>query len=57
MLVRGHDGLVDRGLHKVGAEALARVGYHHVQVLLEVGELIDEQVYIKLSGLEKAVVD
>ena len=82
MPVIGHDDLVACGLHKVGANALARavaltlgagampldisvkllcglqqfpcraiarVGYHHVQVLLGVGELIDKQARLKLS--------
>ena len=35
---------------------IARVG-HHVQVLLEVGKLIDKQVRVKLSRPEKTMID
>jgi hypothetical protein len=85
-----NDDLVDRALHKVGADALpqavalpldagaiplalgverlydlpqfpcraiARVGPHHVQVLLEVGELIDKQAHVKLLRPEKTMID
>jgi hypothetical protein len=35
---------------------ITRVG-HHVQVLLEVGKHIDKQVRVKLSRLEKTMID
>ena len=60
MLVIGHDDLVDRGLHNVGAEALARVVVLTLDagaMPCDIGELIDEQARVQLSGLDKTVVD
>jgi hypothetical protein len=44
------------GLQRFPCRAITRVG-HHVQVLLEVGELIDKQVHSKSSGPEKTMID
>ena len=62
MLVICNDDLINRRLRKDGLQqfpcrAIVRVSYHHVQVLLEVGEFIDKQARVKFSGLEKTVVD
>jgi len=45
------------GLQQFPCRAIARVGHHHVQVLLGVGELIDKQARVKLSRPKKTMID